>query len=131
MATKADTRMTPLKLFSYTMMAFWLIVAAFPFLWTFWGSFKVQADFLSKADWMNAVTGANTIKQTGSAYTGQGYYGAWVEEDFWFNFKNTTIVVFFTVVISLTFGTLEVMRWRVPVSGMRFGFSWLRSCFAP
>ena len=54
MATKAGSRMTPLKLFSYTMVALWLIIAAFPFLWTFWGSFKVQADFLSKADWMNA-----------------------------------------------------------------------------
>ena len=61
MATKASTRMTPLKLFSYTMVAFWLTVAAFPFLWTFWGSFKVQADFLSKADWMNAVTETNVM----------------------------------------------------------------------
>ena len=60
MATKANSRMTPLKLFSYTMVALWLIIAAFPFLWTFWGSFKVQADFLSKADWMNAISGTNT-----------------------------------------------------------------------
>ena len=67
MATKANSRMTPLKLFSYTMVALWLIIAAFPFLWTFWGSFKVQADFLSKADWMNAISGTNTIAQTGSA----------------------------------------------------------------
>ena len=48
MATKANSRMTPLKLFSYTMVALWLIIAAFPFLWTFWGSFKVQADFCRK-----------------------------------------------------------------------------------
>jgi len=26
-------------------------VAVFPFLWTLWGSFKVQGDFFSKADW--------------------------------------------------------------------------------
>ena len=26
----------------------WLIVAAFPFLWTVWGSFKVEADFFSR-----------------------------------------------------------------------------------
>ena len=120
MATKANSRMTPLKLFSYTMVALWLIIAAFPFLWTFWGSFKVQADFLSKADWMNAISGTNTIAQTGSAFTGQGYYGAWIDEEFWFNFKNTSIVVFFTVVISLTFGTLG--GYALARSGFRYAF---------
>ena len=28
----------------------WLIIAAFPFIWTLWGSFKIEADFFSKAD---------------------------------------------------------------------------------
>ncbi|WP_204115984.1 carbohydrate ABC transporter permease [Shimia biformata] len=120
MATAAQSRMTPLKLFSYSFVLLWLIVAAFPFFWTFWGSFKVQADFLSKADWMNALTGANTIEQTGSAFTGQGYHGAWVLEDFWFNFKNTGIVVFFTVIISLTFGTLG--GYALARSGFRYAF---------
>ena len=99
MATKAQSRMTPLKLFSYTFVALWLIIAAFPFFWTFWGSFKVQADFLSKADWRNALYGANTIAQTGSAFTAEAYRGAWIDEEFWFNFKNPGIVVFFTVLL--------------------------------
>ena len=40
MATKAQSRMTPLKLFSYGFVVLWLIIAAFPFFWTFWGSFQ-------------------------------------------------------------------------------------------
>ena len=51
----------------------WLFVAAFPFLWTAWGSFKVEADFFSRTDWLNAITGPKTIAQTGGAFTGDGY----------------------------------------------------------
>ena len=82
----------------------------------------MQADFFSKADWQNALTGANTIKETGGAYTGQGYHGAWVIEGFWQNFINSGIVVFFTVVISLTFGTLG--GYALARSGFRYAF-WL------
>ena len=78
----------------------------FPFIWTLWGSFKVQADFFSKADWSNAIFGFHTEKQTGSFFTMGGYYGSWIEEEFWRAVINTSIVVFFTVLISLTFGTL-------------------------
>jgi multiple sugar transport system permease protein len=84
----------------------WLIIAAFPFVWTLWGSFKVQADFFSKLDWTNALTGVQTMAETGSVFTGQGYYGAWVEQDFGRAVWNTLIVTFFVVLISLTFGTL-------------------------
>ncbi|MEM6986675.1 MAG: carbohydrate ABC transporter permease, partial [Pseudomonadota bacterium] len=49
MATQADTRMTTGRIISLSLVALWLFIAAFPFLWTFWGSFKVQADFFSKA----------------------------------------------------------------------------------
>ena len=41
------------SLLSVAAMAFliiWLAIAAVPFLWTLWGSFKVQADFFSKLD---------------------------------------------------------------------------------
>ena len=48
MATKANSRMTPLKLFSYTMVALWLIIAAFPFLWTFWVVSKFRKIFCRK-----------------------------------------------------------------------------------
>ena len=55
MATKAEQRMTPLKALSIAFVILWVIIAAFPFLWTAWGSFKVQGDFFSKADWTNAL----------------------------------------------------------------------------
>jgi len=84
----------------------WLIVAAFPFLWTLWGSFKIQSDFFSKTDWTNALTGAGTIARYDSPFTGAAYEGAWVQEKFWRATINSLIVTVSVVVISLTFGTL-------------------------
>ena len=83
MATKAQSRITPLTIFSIAFVILWLIIASFPFLWTLWGSFKVQADFFSRADWTNALYGVFTRQETGDAFTTQGYYGAWVQEEFW------------------------------------------------
>ena len=120
MATKADSRLTPLTILSFALVALWLIIAAFPFLWTLWGSFKVQADFFSKADWTNAIYGIHTTKETGGPFTGQGYFGAWIQEEFWRNAINTTVVVFFTVTISLTFGTLG--GYALARSGFRYAF---------
>ncbi len=120
MATRADMTMTPGKIIAFFLVGLWLVVAAFPFVWTFWGSFKVQADFFSKADWTNALWGTNTITETGGAFTGQGYHGAWVIESFWQNFINSGIVVFFTVLISLTFGTLG--GYALARSGFRYAF---------
>ena len=81
-------------------------MAAFPFLWTLWGSFKVEGDFFSKANWANALTGPLTIKETGAVLTGDGYHGAWVKEAFGLAAMNTVIVCLLVVTISLTFGTL-------------------------
>jgi multiple sugar transport system permease protein len=120
MATKAQQRLTPLKIFSYTMVGAWLIIAAFPFLWTFWGSFKVQGDFFSKADWTNALYGVLTLKETGGTFTSNGYVGAWIQEEFWRNVLNTMVIVFFTVIISLTFGTLG--GYALARSGFRYAF---------
>ena len=120
MATKAESRLTTLKVISYALVTTWLIIAAFPFLWTVWGSFKVQGDFFSKADWTNAIYGVFTTRETGSAFTLNGYYGAWVQEEFWRNVLNTTVIVFFTVVISLTFGTLG--GYALARSGFRYAF---------
>ena len=56
------------SLLSVAAMAFliiWLAIAAVPFLWTLWGSFKVQADFFSKLDWQNALYGVFTLAETG------------------------------------------------------------------
>ena len=65
-------------------LAIWMILAAFPFLWTLWGSFKVEGDFFSKANWANALTGRLTVSETGGTQLpGDGYYGAWVQEEFW------------------------------------------------
>ncbi len=117
------TARTPMKFFSvlsFSLVALWLLIAAFPFLWTFWGSFKVQSDFFSKADWMYALWGTNTARETGNAFTGSGYYGAWIIEGFWKNFLNSGIVVFFTVIISLTFGTLG--GYALARSGFRYAF---------
>jgi len=69
-------------------------VAIFPFLWTLWGSFKVQGDFFSKADWANAVYGIRTLAETGSTFTLNGYNNAWIEHEFWLSAINTSIVVF-------------------------------------
>ena len=120
MATQAESRLTTLKVISYVLVITWLIIAAFPFLWTFWGSFKVQGDFFSKADWTNAIYGVFTTRETGGPFTGNGYYGAWVQEEFWRNVLNTLVIVFFTVVISLTFGTLG--GYALARSGFRYAF---------
>ncbi|MGY6695781.1 MAG: carbohydrate ABC transporter permease [Roseinatronobacter sp.] len=107
---------------STVLVLLWVVVASFPFLWTLWGSFKVQADFFSLADWRNALRGTFTTAQTGSAFTGQGYEGAWVQEEFWRAAMNTLIVVVCVVVISLTFGTLG--GYALARSGFRYTF-WL------
>ncbi len=100
-------RKTPaIKIMSYGFVAIWLVLAAFPFIWTLWGSFKVELDFFSIADWTDAITGTRTLAETGSPFTGAGYEGAWVQEEFWKAVINTFIVCFFTVITSLTIGTL-------------------------
>ena len=102
----ADRRPLTLRVLMSGFLVLWLIVAAFPFLWTLWGSFKVEGDFFSKADWLNALNGPLTIAETGGAFTSSGYYGAWVQEEFWRAAMNSLIVVVCVVCISLTFGTL-------------------------
>ena len=120
MSTTIHRRITPLFIISTTLVAVWLLIAAFPFIWTIWGSFKVQADFFSKADWTNALFGIFTQDETGGAFTGGGYQGAWVQEEFWRASLNTIIVVFFTVLISLTFGTLG--GYALARSGRNYAF---------
>ena len=117
---KAQSRSTFLSIFSFSLVATWLFIAAFPFVWTLWGSFKVQADFFSKADWTYAIYGVHTTLETGKAFTGGGYYGAWIQEGFYNAVMNSSIVIFFTVVISLTFGTLG--GYALARSGYRYAF---------
>jgi multiple sugar transport system permease protein len=122
MHNAANQRSGFLVFFSTGMIVFWLLLATGPFIWTVWGSFKVQGDFFSKADWRNALYGVLTTIETGEAFTGNGYLGAWIQEGFWRNAINTAIVVFFTVVISLTLGTLG--GYALARSGYRYAF-WL------
>ncbi|SDX81746.1 carbohydrate ABC transporter membrane protein 2, CUT1 family [Ruegeria halocynthiae] len=106
MASRAQRMPTSLRIASSLFVLLWFILAAFPFLWTVWGSFKVELDFFSIADWTNALTGARTEAVYGSPFTTTGYEGAWIQEEFWRNVLNTGIVCFFVVTISLTIGTL-------------------------
>ena len=120
MAAAKDRRSSFLIFASTGLIVLWLMIAMGPFIWTVWGSFKVQGDFFSKADWRNAIYGVRTIAETGGAFTGDGYFGAWIQEEFWRNAINTMIVVFFTVIISLTFGTLG--GYALARSGFRYAF---------
>ncbi len=106
MSSKLKRQPAVISFLVVAVLAIWMALAAFPFLWTLWGSFKVEGDFFSKADWINALTGALTIVESGGSFTGDGYYGAWVQEEFWRAAWNSIIVCFFVVTISLTLGTL-------------------------
>ena len=122
MSSKAQSAPKSWVIISSALVLVWIVLAAFPFFWTLWGSFKVQGDFFSKADWRYALTGTRTIIETGGAFTNNGYEGAWIQEAFWRNAFNTLLVVFFTVVISLTFGTLG--GYALARSGHSYAF-WL------
>jgi ABC-type glycerol-3-phosphate transport system permease component len=122
MASKAMRAPLGLRIFTNGFVIVWLIIAAFPFLWTFWGSFKVELDFFSIADWTDALTGTNTERTHGSPFTGAGYEGAWIQEEFWRPAINTTIVCLFVVCTSLTIGTLG--GYALSRSGFRYTF-WL------
>ena len=111
-----------LKMLIWGFIGLWLIVAAFPFFWTLWGSFKMEADFFSKADWMNALTAPRTIAEHGRAFISEAYNGAWVQEEFWRAVVNTALVCFFVVCTSLTIGTLG--GYALSRSNYRYTF-WL------
>jgi len=122
MSTSARQAPVSLKVASTIFIVIWLLLAAFPFFWTLWGSFKVELDFFSIADWTNAITGKLTEETHGRAFTGAGYYGAWVQEEFWRAALNTGIVCFFVVCTSLTIGTLG--GYALSRSGYNYVF-WL------
>ena len=93
-------------LFNSIFIFCWLVISIFPFLWTFWGSFKVKADFFSRADWWYTVSGVNTLIETGGRSTLEAYINSWIEGEFWRAARNTVIVTFSVVTISLFLGTL-------------------------
>ena len=122
MSQAANKRSPAFLILTTGFVVLWIIIASFPFLWTLWGSFKVEADFFSRAHWSQAIWGTRTIAETGGPFTLNGYAGAWIQEEFWRATLNTFIVVVFTVVISLTLGTLG--GYALARSGFRYAF-WL------
>jgi len=122
MNSNLQRRPVSLQILIYSFITIWLIIAAFPFLWTFWGSFKVELDFFSIANWKYALTGERTTIEYGTSFTGSGYEGAWIKEQFWKNSINTFIICFFVVCTSLTIGTLG--GYALSRSNYRYTF-WL------
>lgn len=122
MASRNQEQSLPLRTLCIGVVLVWIIMAAFPFLWTAWGSFKVEPDFMSRIDWMNALTGPVTTERTGSAFTGAGYEGAWIEQSFWRSALNTLIVTVCVVALSLTIATLG--GYALARSGFRYAY-WL------
>ena len=116
------TQKSPLWLtvLSLSFLVLWLALASVPFIWTWWGSFKVEADFFSRLDWRNAIYGVRTLAETGGTFTGGGYEGAWVKEEFWKAALNTGIMTLSVVAISLTLGTLG--GYALARSGFRYAF---------
>ena len=106
MESKVNKYSKQFILFNSIFIFCWLVISIFPFLWTFWGSFKVKADFFSRADWWYAVSGVNTLIETGGRSTLEAYINSWIEGEFWRAAKNTVIVTFSVVTISLFLGTL-------------------------
>ena len=61
MSSPFEKRSAGMIIFSTGFVVLWLVIAVFPFIWTVWGSFKVEGDFFSKADWRYAIYGVRTI----------------------------------------------------------------------
>jgi multiple sugar transport system permease protein len=61
-----------------------------------------------------------TLAETGGLFTGAGYEGAWIKEEFWKASINTGIMTLSVVAISLTLGTLG--GYALARSGFRYAF---------
>ena len=109
-----------LRILSTTIVVLWLIIGAFPFFWTLWGSFKVEGDFFSRSSWLYAIFGTKTTLQTGHPFTLAGYYGAWITSGLWRSVLNTVVVTVSVTIVSLTFGTLG--GYALARSGRNYSF---------
>ena len=106
MDSKINKYSNQLILINSIFIIFWLTISVFPFLWTLWGSLKVKSDFFSRADWFYAISGVNTLIETGAKFTLNGYIESWAEGEFGKAALNTIIVTVSVVSISLFLGTL-------------------------
>ena len=83
-----------LKVFIYSAVIVWLLVASLPIVWTAIISIRQYVDaFSAPVKWSAPVTFDN-------------YEALWISKSFYLNFFNTVIVTFFTVTISLSVGCL-------------------------
>lgn len=60
-----------LSILLYALAAIWVLIAAFPFAWTVWGSFKFETDFFGR--WTKPITGEDTQREYGTYFTADGY----------------------------------------------------------
>ncbi|QPC95517.1 carbohydrate ABC transporter permease [Mesorhizobium sp. INR15] len=106
MSSRALRPSRPLVILASAFILVWILCAAFPFIWTIWGSFKLEADFFSYGGWKDALLGPHTLAFSGHSYTFQNYRDLWIDQQFWRPAINSVIVTVTVTVISLTFGTL-------------------------
>ena len=84
----------PLATLVYVGLAFWLIVASVPIIWTIVISFRDYVDaFSSPLKWV-------------APFTMKNYSRLWIDNLFYRNFFNTALVTVFVVTISLSVGCL-------------------------
>ena len=90
----AGKRNIPLSILLYAGLAFWLVIASLPVVWTAIISFRQYVDaFSSPIKWI-------------APFTFDNYTRLWIGQEFYRNFLNTALVTVFTVTISLTVGCL-------------------------
>ena len=87
-------RSNTVAFFIYGGLAFWLIVASLPVVWTAIISFRQYVDaFSSPIKWV-------------APFTLENYKTLWIDREFYRNFLNTALVTVCTVAISLSVGCL-------------------------
>ena len=89
-----NKKSVPISVLIYAGLAFWLVLASVPIIWTAVISFRQYVDaFSSPLKWV-------------APFTMENYWRLWVENQFYRNFLNTALVTVFTVTISLSVGCL-------------------------
>lgn len=89
-----NKRSISMSVLIYGGLAFWLVLASLPVVWTAVISFRQYVDaFSSPVQWV-------------APFTLENYTRLWIDREFYRNFFNTALVTVFTVTISLSVGCL-------------------------
>ena len=89
-----NKRSIPMSVLIYGGLAFWLVLASLPVVWTAVISFRQYVDaFSSPVQWV-------------APFTLENYTRLWIDREFYRNFFNTALVTVCTVTISLSVGCL-------------------------